>query len=46
MTGTQQPLLQAENVRLTFGGITAISDVSFEVEKGEFFAVIGPNGAG
>src|SRR3954470_8918159 len=45
MTGTR-PLLQAEHIRLTFGGITAISDVSFEVEKGEFFAVIGPNGAG
>ena len=45
MSGTQ-PLLQAEHVRLTFGGIKAISDVSFEVEKGEFFAVIGPNGAG
>ena len=45
MTGTG-PLLQAENVRLTFGGITAISDVSFRVEAGEFFAVIGPNGAG
>jgi branched-chain amino acid transport system ATP-binding protein len=46
MTGTQPALLQAENVRLTFGGITAISDVSFQVDKGEFFAVIGPNGAG
>ena len=45
MTGPD-PLLQAENLRLTFGGITAISDVSFRVEKGEFFAVIGPNGAG
>ena len=45
MTGTE-PLLVAEHVRLTFGGITAISDVSFRVEKGEFFAVIGPNGAG
>ncbi|HLM03799.1 MAG TPA: ABC transporter ATP-binding protein [Blastococcus sp.] len=46
MTGTGEPLLRAENVRLTFGGVTAISDVSFEVQKGEFFAVIGPNGAG
>jgi branched-chain amino acid transport system ATP-binding protein len=45
MSGTS-PLLQAEHVRLTFGGITAISDVSFEVARGEFFAVIGPNGAG
>lgn len=46
MTAAPAPLLQAENLRLTFGGITAISDVSFRVEKGEFFAVIGPNGAG
>lgn len=46
MTAARHPLLQAEHVRLTFGGITAISDVSFSVEKGEFFAVIGPNGAG
>ncbi len=46
MSAAGQPLLQAEHVRLTFGGITAISDVSFAVEQGEFFAVIGPNGAG
>ncbi|MBB3674819.1 ABC transporter ATP-binding protein [Modestobacter versicolor] len=46
MTAAGQPLLQAEHLRLTFGGITAISDVSFEVQQGEFFAVIGPNGAG
>ena len=46
MTALPPPLLEAEHIRLTFGGITAISDVSFRVEKGEFFAVIGPNGAG
>jgi branched-chain amino acid transport system ATP-binding protein len=46
VTAAQPPLLQAEHVRLTFGGITAISDVTFEVRQGEFFAVIGPNGAG
>ena len=43
---TGKPLLAVRNIRLTFGGITAIKDVSFEVEKGEFFAIIGPNGAG
>ncbi|GGM92320.1 ABC transporter ATP-binding protein [Thermopolyspora flexuosa] len=43
---TGKPLLAVRNVKLTFGGITAIKDVSFEVEKGEFFAIIGPNGAG
>jgi branched-chain amino acid transport system ATP-binding protein len=39
-------LLEVENVTLRFGGVTAISDVSFEVRPGELFAIIGPNGAG
>jgi branched-chain amino acid transport system ATP-binding protein len=30
----------------SFGGVRAVSDVSFEVERGEFLAMIGPNGAG
>ena len=29
-----------------FGGLTAVDQVSFEVERGEIFAIIGPNGAG
>ena len=29
-----------------FGGLAAVDDVSFEVQKGEIFAIIGPNGAG
>jgi branched-chain amino acid transport system ATP-binding protein len=40
------PLLSARGVTLRFGGVTAIRDVSFDVEPGELFAVIGPNGAG
>jgi branched-chain amino acid transport system ATP-binding protein len=39
-------LLSVRDVTLRFGGVTAIRDVSFEVETGELFAVIGPNGAG
>ncbi|HZB42950.1 MAG TPA: ABC transporter ATP-binding protein [Ilumatobacter sp.] len=39
-------LLEVEDVTLRFGGVTAISRVSFEVEPGELFAIIGPNGAG
>jgi branched-chain amino acid transport system ATP-binding protein len=39
-------LLSVENVSLSFGGVKAISDVSFDVRKGEIRAIIGPNGAG
>lgn len=39
-------LLTAKNMTLRFGGLTALNDVSFDVEKGEIFSIIGPNGAG
>ena len=39
-------LLDVRGITLRFGGVTAIDDVSFEVEEGELFAIIGPNGAG
>ncbi len=32
--------------RLSFGGVKAVSDVSFDIRKGEIRAIIGPNGAG
>ena len=41
-----QVLLSVENVSLSFGGVKAISDVSFDIRKGEIRAIIGPNGAG
>ena len=38
--------LEFENVTLKFGGLTAVNDLSFSVEQGEVFAIVGPNGAG
>ena len=39
-------LLSVRDLALRFGAITAFEGVSFDVERGELFAVIGPNGAG
>ncbi|MEP9350073.1 ABC transporter ATP-binding protein [Xanthobacter sp. KR7-225] len=39
-------LLEAENLEIRFGGVTALAGISFRVEAGEIFGVIGPNGAG
>jgi branched-chain amino acid transport system ATP-binding protein len=39
-------LLSAESVSLSFGGVRALQDVSFDVEEHEIRAIIGPNGAG
>src|SRR5699024_4560558 len=40
------PILKVENLTKRFGGLTAVNDVSFEVQKGQILALIGPNGAG
>jgi branched-chain amino acid transport system ATP-binding protein len=41
-----EPLLQVDDITLSFGGVRAIDQVSFSVHTGELFAIIGPNGAG
>jgi len=39
-------LLRFDGVTLRFGGVSALTDVTFAVRPGELFAIIGPNGAG
>lgn len=43
---TSNAILQLRNISLNFGGVKAISDVSFDVKEGEVCSIIGPNGAG
>jgi branched-chain amino acid transport system ATP-binding protein len=39
-------MLTVNHLSISFGGVKAVQDVSFAVEKGKVHAVIGPNGAG
>ena len=41
-----EPILVVDHISLSFKGIQAIDDVSFEVAAGQLFSIIGPNGAG
>ncbi|QEY34711.1 ABC transporter ATP-binding protein [Caproiciproducens galactitolivorans] len=40
------PVLETKNLGIAFGGLQALQDVHFSIEKGEIFGLIGPNGAG
>jgi branched-chain amino acid transport system ATP-binding protein len=39
-------ILEVNHLTKTFGGLTAVNDVTFSIEAGEISAIIGPNGAG
>ena len=39
-------MLKVENVTIKFGGLTAVNDVSLELDKKQIYGLIGPNGAG
>jgi branched-chain amino acid transport system ATP-binding protein len=40
------PVLELQGATIRFGGLVAVGDVSFAVNKGDLFGLIGPNGAG
>ena len=46
LEATSRPLLAATAVTKRFGGLSALSEVSISVERGEIVGLIGPNGAG
>ena len=46
MLNVASPLLEIKNLTVTFGGLTALSDISIELRPHEVVGIIGPNGAG
>ena len=42
----EQPILRAEHLGITFGGLRAVDDFNMTINNGELVGLIGPNGAG
>ena len=43
---SEAPILEVKEITKTFGGILALSRVSFHIHEGEILGIIGPNGSG
>jgi spermidine/putrescine ABC transporter ATP-binding subunit len=43
---TSAPVVQLSHVSKTFGDVTAVHDLSFDIRRGEFFSLLGPSGCG
>lgn len=46
MSATGTPLLELDNIGISFGGLRAVDELSFRVSQGQVVGLIGPNGAG
>jgi branched-chain amino acid transport system ATP-binding protein len=46
MGSIRNPILEVRGLNKRFGGLTAVSELDFEVREGEILGMIGPNGAG
>lgn len=41
-----EEIIKVKGLKKSYGDITAVSDISFEVQKGQVFGLLGANGAG